>query len=92
MPDLLIDAQALLTKSEISTLTFSWSPAKITTATSITDDPFGGMRSLKKLPANTAVMYLAQNSGWAYVEYNNGQDTPVRGFVPMDALEFTSNI
>jgi len=53
----------------------------------LTDDPFLSLAESALLPAGTPVYRLDSFGGWAYVDTSLSGGTPMRGFVPLSALE-----
>lgn len=83
-----IEASALPKKTEVKELDLNAAEATVKADVSITDDPLFSAGKLASLKADTEVIWLASMGSWAYIstEINN---TPVRGFVPANALELT---
>ncbi len=68
-------------------LNFSYDTAVILSTASLTDDPLYSCQPLCTLWSGQQVKWLAVMGDWVYVEADNGQGQPVRGFVPGRAVQ-----
>jgi hypothetical protein len=65
---------------------FAYTPGRAVVDCVLTDDHAVSRRALRHLSAGAALTYLMQwNDGWVYVEVDDGQTAPARGFIPADA-------
>lgn len=79
-----ITASALPRKSSVNELTFTPVTAKTIDNVNLTDDPFCSQVSIKCIPKNMKINWLATIGEWAYIEYCDSQI--IRGFVPSAIL------
>lgn len=84
-----IPADALPRNASVAPTGYAPVTAYTSTALSLTDDPLFSQASLAALPADAAITWYATMGEWAYVEWM-GDALPVRGFVPLSALQHLS--
>lgn len=85
-----IRLDALPLDTPVRALRFGYQPAVVTKDTTLTDDPAFSRNVLRKLPAGTEVICLAQMADWSYVEATMPDGKKVRGFVLSELLESTN--
>ena len=82
-----IPKDALPKNAKVEEISFARGMAAIChTPTQMTDDPMGEKGSILSVNEGTRMTYLAALGEYAYVESALENGTPIRGFVPMEAL------
>lgn len=81
-----IDASALPKKADIPALDYACVTAYTCRSVAATDDPLGSCAQVSVLAEGQEVLRLATMGDWAYIHAWADDGTPVRGFVPAEAL------
>ena len=80
-----IEASALPKNAQVPQLNLNHAAVNIGYATNLTDDPLFSQSALAQLPQGQPVTSLSSMGTWGYIE-TTVNNTPVRGFVPGNAL------
>ena len=70
---------------DVPMLQFANTPAVISNACIMTDDPFMSRDAIIRLEAGQEVTYLSTMDGWVYIEVTASKQT-IRGFVPRECI------
>lgn len=81
-----IDASALPKKADVPALDYACVTAYTCRSVAATDDPLGSCAQVSVLAEGQEVLRLATMGDWAYIHAWADDGTPVRGFVPAEAL------